>query len=182
MARFADRQVKPQNNKPPATYDQWIADIVPELADVDLPADIPDEGLRLNSGVKTDLRFTTDFSGQPEENQGSSGNLKLTFTDLTFGSEVLSVHSECLRELELEPAVLMHTSEAQSLDLMDGNSVSIITESGNFKTKLRVVENMATGVLVVPRHRKLSWQIFKTGMTSIGREQIQKVDTSQYKV
>jgi len=34
---------------------------------------------------------------------------------------------------------------------------------------------MAAGVLVVPRHRKLSWQIFKTSMSSISREQIKKV-------
>jgi hypothetical protein len=38
---------------------------------------------------------------------------------------------------------------------------------------------MAAGVLIVPRHRKISWQIFATGMTSIGREQIKKVDISQ---
>jgi len=175
MAQFADRQTKPENEAPPATYDQWLANIVPELTDVNLTADIPDEGLRLNPGVKADLRFTTEFSAQPEEHQGSTGNLKLNFIDLTFGSEVLSVHSECLRELEPEPAVFMHTSTAHSLDLMDGDSVSIQTESGNFETKLRVVENMAAGVLVVPRHRKLSWQIFNPGMISISREQIQKV-------
>ena len=99
--------------------------------------------------------------------------------DLTFGSEVLSVHSECLRELEPEPAVLMHTSAARSLDLVDGDSVCIQTESGNFEAQLRVVENMAAGVLVVPRHRKLSWQIFKPGMINIGREQIKKVGISQ---
>jgi hypothetical protein len=34
---------------------------------------------------------------------------------------------------------------------------------------------MAVGVLVVPRHRKITWQIFETGMIRIGRKQIQKV-------
>ncbi len=179
MAQFADGQVKPENKTPPATDYRWPADIVSELADVNLTTDIPDEGLRLNSGVKTDRRFTTDFSSQPKEHKEGTGNLKLILTDLTFGSEVLSAHSECLRELEPEPAVIMHTSEAHSLDLVDGDSVSIQTESGNLEAKLRVVENMAAGVLVVPRHRKLSWQVFKTGVSSIGREQIQKVDISQ---
>ena len=179
MAQFADRQVEPDNKKAPLTYDHWLVNIVSELADVNLTADIPDEGLRLNPGIKTDLRFTTEFSGRPEEHQGGTGNLKLTFIDLTFGSEVLSVHSECLQELEPEPAVLMHTSAAHSLDLVDGDSVCIQTESGVFEAKLRVVENMAAGVLVVPRHRKLSWQIFKPGMINIGREQIKKVGISQ---
>jgi NADH-quinone oxidoreductase subunit G len=61
------------------------------------------------------------------------------------------------------------------LDLIDGDQVSIQTKSGNLEARLKIVENMAVGVLVVPRHRKISWQIFKTGETSIGRDQIQKV-------
>jgi anaerobic selenocysteine-containing dehydrogenase len=125
--------------------------------------------------VKTDLRFTTDFFRQLEEHPESSGNLKLIFTDLTFGTEVLSAQSECLAELEPEPVVIMHTSEAKSLDLIDGDLVYIQTESGNLEAKLKVVENMGAGVLIIPRHRKLPWQIFKTGMPSIGRQQIKKV-------
>ena len=175
MAELADDKIKPENKTLPATIHQWLADIAPELADVNLTAGLPDEGIRLNSGVNTDLRFNTDFSRQPEQHQGSTGNLELIFTDLTFGTEALSVHSECLWELEPEPAVIMHTSEAESLNLSDGDPVSIQTESGNLEAKLQVVANMAAGVLVVPRHRKLSWQIFETGMSSIGRDQIKKV-------
>jgi NADH-quinone oxidoreductase subunit G len=80
-----------------------------------------------------------------------------------------------LRELEPEPAVIIHTSEAKGLDLIDGDLISIQTENGRLEAKLKVVENMAAGVLVIPRHRKLAWQIFDTGSTSIGREQIKKV-------
>jgi NADH-quinone oxidoreductase subunit G len=58
---------------------------------------------------------------------------------------------------------------------MDGDSVSIQTESGSLEAKLKVVENMAAGVIVVPRHGKISWQIFETGMIRIDREQIKKV-------
>ncbi len=176
MTLLADGQVEPENKTPLAADFKWLADIVPELADVNPTADFPDEGLRLNSGVKTDFRFTTDFSSRPKEHHGNDGNLKLILTDLTFGSEVLSAHSECLQELEPEPAVVMHSSEAHSLDLVDGDSVSIQTESGNFTAKLKVVENMATGVLVVPKHHKMTWQVFETGVSSIGREQIEKVD------
>jgi NADH-quinone oxidoreductase subunit G len=94
---------------------------------------------------------------------------------LTFGTEVLSAQSECLGELEPEPAVFMHTSEAKSLDLIDGDRVAIETENGSFEVNLRVAENMVAGVLVIPRHRKISWQIFDTGMPSIGRQQIKKM-------
>ena len=70
---------------------------------------------------------------------------------------------------------MMHTKEATDMDLIDGERVIIQSDSGNLEIKLRVVANMAAGVLVVPRHRKISWQIFETGMISIGREQIKKV-------
>jgi len=176
LAELADEKLKPENKTLQEVIYQWLADTCPELADVDLTAGLPDEGFRLNSAVKTDLRFTAEFSSQHQENQGGAGNLALILTDLTFGAEVLSAHSECLRELEPEPAVMMHIREANSLDLVDGDSVTIQTESGNFTAKLEVVENMATGVLVVPRHRKISWQVFATDVSSIGREQIQKVD------
>jgi NADH-quinone oxidoreductase subunit G len=69
----------------------------------------------------------------------------------------------------------MHTSEAKSLDLIDGDRVAIETENGSFEVNLRVAENMVAGVLVIPRHRKISWQIFDTGMPSIGRQQIKKM-------
>jgi NADH-quinone oxidoreductase subunit G len=70
----------------------------------------------------------------------------------------------------------MHTSDANAFELYDGDRIEIETDSGKFEAKLKVVESMAAGVLVIPRHRKLSWQIFKAG-ASIGRDQINKVTT-----
>jgi len=69
----------------------------------------------------------------------------------------------------------MHTSDAESLDLSEGNRIVIETENGKLELILRVADNMAAGVLLVPRHCKLSWQIFETGSVSIGRDQIKKV-------
>jgi NADH-quinone oxidoreductase subunit G len=175
LAELTDDQLKSEGKLLPATVYQWLADLVPELADVNVSSNIADEGLRLNSGAKTDLQFATVFSGQPAEHPESTARLKLVFADLTFGTDALSAHSECLRELEPEPAVIIHTSEAKGLDLIDGDLISIQTENGRLEAKLKVVENMAAGVLVIPRHRKLAWHIFDTGSTSIGREQIKKV-------
>ena len=109
---------------------------------------------------------------RPEELREDTGKFKLIFADLTFGTEALSAHSECLRELEPEPAVFMHTRAAESLGIIDGQMVAIQTANGSFEAKLRVAENMAASVLIVPRHRKMSWQIFETGISHIDREQI----------
>jgi NADH-quinone oxidoreductase subunit G len=174
LAQLADEKLKSEGKALAAAIYQWLADLIPELADLNVSSDFPGEGIRLNSGAKIDLRFATDFSGRHPE---STGRLKLIFSDLTFGTESLSAHSECLQELEPEPAVFMHTREAEGLNLVDGDAISIRTESGNFEAKLKVVKNMAAGVLVIPRHRKLAWQIFDSGSTGISREQIKKVTT-----
>lgn len=175
LADLADEKLKSEGKAFPTTIYRWLADLVPELADVNESSGIADEGLRLNSGAKTALRFASDFSGQPEQQPKSSERLQLIISDLTFGTEAHSAHSECLQELEPEPAVLMQTSEAQDLDLIDGDLISIQTENGRLEAQLKVVENMAAGALVIPRHRKLAWQIFEPGMSDIGRDQIKKV-------
>ena len=156
-----------------------LVDDIPGFADLHSFEDIPDAGIRLEFTTKSDLRFTTDEPWQFKQSGAQDESLELILVDWTFGTEALSAHSECLWELEREPTVIMHTSEAQNLDLIDGDQVSIQTESGNLEAKLKVVENMAAGVLIVPRHREISWQIFKPGMTRIGREQIKKVGISQ---
>jgi NADH-quinone oxidoreductase subunit G len=175
LAQLADEKLVPEGKVLPATISQGLGNLVPELAEINVSSEFPVEGLRLNSGAKTDLRFATDFSGPPGQHPESTGIFKLIFSDLTFGTEALSAHSECLQELELKPAVFMHTREAEGLNLVDGDTISIRTQSGSFEARLKVAENMAAGVLVIPRHRKLSWQIFESGMSSIGRDQITKV-------
>jgi NADH-quinone oxidoreductase subunit G len=72
---------------------------------------------------------------------------------------------------------MMHTTEAADMGLRDGDRVIIQADSGNLEIKLRVVGNMAAGVLVLPRHRKIPWQIFEPGMIRISREQIKKAAT-----
>ncbi len=132
----------------------------------------PDSGIQIHSGADTDLQISFDQIGQGWTSSGNSEALSVVLTDLTFGTEELSAHSECLFELELEPALLLHPSDAEKLNLADGSLVSIQTQSGSFKAKIKVIENMASGVLIVPRHRKLAWQIFEPETTAIERDQI----------
>ena len=177
LAELTDGQIEPEENMLPAIFYQWLADIVPELVDLNSIRDIPDDGVRISSGLNRDLRFVISFSDKPQVHQANPDDLGLVFTELTFGTEVLASHSECLQKLEPEPAVIMHTGDADSLKLVDGDLVAIQTESGRLEVKIKVVDNMAAGVLIVPRHRKLAWQIFKAGVSSIGRDQIKKLNT-----
>ena len=176
LAELAGEKLKPEEKSRPTRIYNYLAGIIPELAAADFSAAFPENGIRLLSGAKTDLRPKSDTGRQTKPQPENSEKLGIVMTDLTFGTEVLSAHSECLRELEPEPAVLLHISDAQNLNLVDGSRVSIQTESGSFEAQLKVVVNMAAGVLIVPRHRNLSWQIFKPGITSISRDQIKKAE------
>jgi NADH-quinone oxidoreductase subunit G len=175
LAEFTDEKPPPDSEKLRADIRLRLADDIPGLADLHSFNDIPDDGIRLEFAAEPDLRFTTDELRPFEKLTEQGDSLELILVEQTFGTEELSALSACLRELEPEPTMIMHPSEAQNLDLIEGDQVSIQTESGNLEAKLKVAENMAAGVLVVPRHRKITWQIFETGMIRIGREQIKKV-------
>ena len=174
LIQFGDEQIETEVKTLPAEFYEWLVDMVPFSTDPTNISDIPTEGMRLGLPKKADRRFTAGFPRQTETHVESTDTLKIVFTDLTFGTEELSSRSECLWELEPEPVVFMHTSEAQTLDLKDDDLLSIQMKSGNLVAKLKTAENMAAGVLIVPRHRKISWQIFEPETISVARSQIKK--------
>ena len=175
LAELTDEKLPPDSEKLRADIRLRLADDIPGLADLQSFNDIPDDGIRLELAAEPDLRFTTDELRPFEKPAEQGESLELILVDWTFGTEELSALSECLRELEPEPCLIMHTKDATDMGLIDGERVIIQADNGNLEIKLRVVGNMAAGVLVIPRHRKLPWQIFETGMIRIGREQIKKV-------
>ncbi len=169
LAGWADLNTAPDDSR------VWVADIVPEIADLPSYDDLPEDGVRLQAAVQPALRFKGQNAFAIDKDGAGEDSLELFLVDWTFGTEELSVRSACLQELEREPTLSMHTSEAKRLKVVDGDLVSITTPSGKLEAKLAAVENMATGVLVVPRHRKLSWQIFEPGRMRISREHIKKI-------
>jgi NADH-quinone oxidoreductase subunit G len=172
LVDLAAKIVKSEDEQPASAIYRFLADIIPELAIEDPASAFPDKGIIIHSGAKTESAFASDQAGRNQPSTGDASILDLVFTDLTFGSEELSRRSECLFELEPEPVILLHTRDAAKMNLADENPVSIQTESGSMTARLKVIENMAPGVLIVPRHRKLAWQIFAPGTTGITRDQI----------
>jgi NADH-quinone oxidoreductase subunit G len=168
LAELADK------NTGTAKERDWLADITPEIGGLPSSDDMPADGVRLQSAADTDLRFKgqhvfgIDKAGDPDS------SLELILVDWTFGTEELSAYAACLRELEPEPCATMHTRDARVFNLNDGDRIEIETDSGKLELILRVADNMATGVLVIPRHRKLSWQMMGAGRIRIGKDRIRK--------
>ena len=169
LAKLADENIEHTNDM------TWLADIMPEFATLPSMEDIPDDGVRLQSAANSDLRFSGQNAFAIDKAKAPDSSLELILVDWTFGTEELSAYSSCLWELEPEPCATMHTSNAHAFKLYDGDRIEIETDSGKLELILRVTDNMASGVLVIPRHRKLSWQIFETGRIMISKDSIRKV-------
>lgn len=152
----------------------WLAEsfpIFPDLRDID---ELPEDGLRLSAGAEGTSRFSLEPVAAAE-NRKLEGYLELIPVDWTFGTEELSAYSPPLRKVEREPCLLMQSGEAEGWGLRDGDRVAIQTDKGSVEIRICVVEGMAAGIGVMPRHRQLAWQFLETGGTRLRRDQIRKV-------
>jgi anaerobic selenocysteine-containing dehydrogenase len=105
--------------------------------------------------------------------------LELVLTEWTFGTETLSSGSDCLQQREPEPAAYMQRRDAERMGFADGDTLRLSTDQGHLELPVVCVENMAPGVLVVPRHHRLHWQILPVGRVLLSRKQIQPVAKEQ---
>ena len=110
---------------------------------------------------------------------GSAGDLELITVDWTFGTEELSVRSIHLRQVEKEPCLFVQNDDATRLGLSDGDKVVIQTDTGTVSVNAAVVEKMAPGILVLPRHRKLAWQQLGASRVLLREDQIRRVSEDE---
>jgi NADH-quinone oxidoreductase subunit G len=134
------------------------------------------EGLVVFSEQSEGLRMIRGKGGErPLSEVGQDGSdrktvprdhLELLLVDWTMGTEELSCYSKFAQRGEPPPALYMHPEDGHRLGLADGVRVSLHLDGGPLELDLRLVGNMARGVMVLPRHRQLAWQGFK-GMQPI---------------
>jgi NADH-quinone oxidoreductase subunit G len=153
---------------------KWICDLIPELATVASIDEIQQDGVVCSSGINIDTRFSSDGSAASDKSHDSGDDFDLIEVDWTFGTEELSSLSPCLRELERKPCLAIHSAQAESMGFTNGDLVEIRTETGSLEAELCTADNMAYGILILPKHRKLAWQIFTPGKTRIRKDQIRK--------
>ena len=68
----------------------------------------------------------------------------------------------------------MCRTDAEGLNLSAGDRVAIELDRGTLEADIRVIDNMAAGMLIIPRHRNLDWQKMGTGRTRVRPDQIVK--------
>ena len=98
------------------------------------------------------LTVTRSAATAPDE-------FEILLTERTFGTEELSSYSPCLETLEDDPFASLHRRDAEALGIRDGDRIGIRTGNVTVKLAARVTDHMAPGVVVVPRLRRLPWQV-----------------------
>jgi hypothetical protein len=145
-----------------------LAGVSPELAGLPEAEGLAEEGFRLALKNLSADRFSSVL---PTGEAAGSDELKIILTERTFGTEELSSYSACLEALEDKPFAGVARTEAEALDIRNGDRVVIHTETGAVELVVNVFDHMAAGVLVVPRLRRLNWQALGKG---IRRQDIRK--------
>ena len=134
------------------------------------------EGVRLLPAQKNGNLFPQDWLERWEKKPPSPDVLELLLVDWTFGTEELSSYSKHIQQVEKAPCLFMHPKDAAKAGLSDGDRVTLHLDGGGgpLETNVSIAENMATGVMILPRHRQLSWQRLKTFPVRIPFDRIKK--------
>jgi len=169
---------------------RWMAQENPAFARVSNPygQEKPWEGIRLipdrsqgNPFVPLPLPSFRRQGGKeevtsrsPREMDGANF-LELRLVDLTFGTEELASYSRFIQQVEKTPCLFMQARDASRLGLQDKDKVRISLDGGSLDIESAVVENMASGIIFLPRHRQLNWRIFKELPAKIPVDAIRKI-------
>jgi NADH-quinone oxidoreductase subunit G len=154
-----------------------LSELNPAFADIPATDELPDDGIRISSPEEPYPRFSLEWLNEREKEQRSDDSLELVLVNWTFSTEELSRSSPPLMKLEKEPALFIHVDDAARLGLSDSDKVRIVLDRGFLEVSVSVKENMASGIIVMPRHRLLEWQKIETLPKFVSYEDVRKVDT-----
>ena len=108
----------------------------------------------------------------PVVNEASSDTVLLLLVDWTFGTETLSAMSPTLEKVEASPVARMHPDTIASFGLVEGKPVTISVDARQLTVPVQADPRMAPGVMVIPRHHLLEWQIFGETRVIVKRSQL----------
>ena len=150
----------------------WLAETESGFKDLGVIEEISDDGERLFRATDVSGRFSSE---PPSGISVSDDHLELIAVERTFGTEELSSYSECLTYLKGDLSIFICRTDAEKLNLAEGDMVSVELDNAKLQAKLQIADHMAAGTLVIPRHKALDWQKMGTGQTLVKKDQIRKV-------
>jgi NADH-quinone oxidoreductase subunit G len=177
LAAFDHGEPQPDDDTTRSSVLKWLSELNPAFADIPAINELPDDGIRMSFPEEKSPRFSLEWLIERERKQRPDESLELVLVNWTFGTEELSRSSPPLMKLEQEPAVFIHVDDAARLGLSDSDRVTIVLDRGSLEVSVSVKENMASGIIVMPRHRLLEWQQIETLPKFVSYEDVKKVST-----
>jgi len=165
--------LNPGEEMPAGDLWAWLAAQNPVLARVSALSTQP-YGVRLLSEASAAPVFSLEEIGRAGD-AAPDGHLELLLVDKTFGTEELAAYSPYIQKAEAPPRLLLPSGDAAKLGLRAGEQVTLRLPGGPLTLELEVAENMAPGVMVLPRHRQLAWQNLAAGLALVPSSAIEKV-------
>ena len=95
----------------------------------------------------------------PAANGSDSDSVVLLLVDWTFGTETMSAMSPTLAKVEASPVARMHPDTISGLELSADQAVTVFVNENRLTMPLKADPGMASGVMVVPRHHLIDWQV-----------------------
>jgi NADH-quinone oxidoreductase subunit G len=151
----------------------WIKGEYPVFGNVQSPDERP-EGIRVILGQNKGNPLFTSRPNLSESKKRPEGSLDLLFVDWTFGTEELSSYSGPIRQVEGNPCLFMNPGNASQAGVSGEDRCILHFDESPLEMELRVADNIAPGVAVIPRHRKLPWQRLKRWPVKVTVSKIEK--------
>ncbi len=152
---------------------KWIAEEYPVFSNVRVSDGLLD-GVRVSPRPGKEKPFSSNERIQPSKEGKGNRRLELLVADWTFGTEELSTYSRFIRQVEKEPCLFMNSKDASEIGLKDRERITLQLDRGPLKMELRVVDNIAPGVIMMPQHRQLAWQKMERWPMKVAFDQIRK--------
>ena len=178
LAKIANAMSLPGRERLPLSRSEvwkWVTKEYPAFSKIPL-TDGQSDGIRIDLGQGNGKPFASDRRIPSEKalRGGRDGQLELLVSDWTFGTEELSAYSKFIQQVEKEPCLFINPKEASRTGMQDRERVTLHLDRGPLAVELRVAENVAPGVIILPKHRQLPWQKMERWPLRVGVDRIRK--------
>jgi NADH-quinone oxidoreductase subunit G len=136
------------------------------------PAPAEAAGQRIDLHAVSHARVESGAAPVASDEDASADAIVLLLVDWTFGTETLSAMAPALNKVEASPVAHLHPDEIGRLGLTAGKPVTISMNAGRLTVPVQADPRMAPGVMVVPRHHRLNWQVFGETRVIVERSQL----------
>jgi NADH-quinone oxidoreductase subunit G len=173
LADLAEALPGADAGRPPGGLWNWLAGDIQGFSPLANLAADPTSAARL----LPDASRAAAFSGVPvpEPEEVPPGQVELVLVDQTFGTEELGGYSAPILKVEGEPYLTLHDDLAAALGLVSGDQVVLPLPGGEVTVGLKTAHDLAAGVAILPRHRRLEWQKAPDGPVWLPTASIRKL-------